>query len=111
MPKAVVLKGFGPPSVLVLDDVEMPAPGPGQIRLRVRAAGVSPTDLALRSGHLTAFPLPPRAVLGFEVAGTVDALGAGVTGVTEGEAVAALLVGLGGYAEYALASTWTSKPD
>jgi NADPH:quinone reductase-like Zn-dependent oxidoreductase len=49
-------------------------------------------------------------VLGFEAAGTVDAVGPGVTGTPAGDAVTALLFGLGGYAEYAVASIWTRKP-
>ena len=55
-------------------------------------------------------PLPPDAVLGFEAAGTVDAVGPDVTGTSVGDAVTALLFGLGGYAEYAVASIWTRKP-
>src|SRR3954453_2920568 len=110
MPKAVVLDGFGPPDVLTWDDVPLPEPGPGQVRLRVRSAGVSPTDLAIRSGHLKAFPLPPRAVLGFDGAGTVDAVGPGVTGIAVGDDVAAFYFALGGYAEYVLAEAWTIKP-
>ena len=51
------------------------------------------------------------AVLGFEAAGTVDAVGPGVTGMFAGEAVTALLFSLGGYAEYAVASIWTRKPE
>jgi NADPH:quinone reductase-like Zn-dependent oxidoreductase len=50
-------------------------------------------------------------VLGFEAAGTVDAVGPGVTGTAVGDAVAALLFSIGGYAEYATASIWTHKPD
>jgi len=50
-------------------------------------------------------------VLGFEAAGTVDAVGPGVTGTSIGDGVTALLFGLGGYAEYAVASIWTRKPD
>ncbi len=50
-------------------------------------------------------------MLGFEAAGTVDAAGPGVTGTSVGDSVAALLFSLGGYAEYALASIWTRKPD
>lgn len=110
MPNAAVMTGYGPPDVLKWAEVPLPEPGDGQIRIRVRAAGVSPTDLALRAGHLKAIPLPPDPVLGFEVAGTVDAVGSGVTGTTVGEDVAALLFGLGGYAEYAVASIWTPKP-
>ena len=111
MPNAVVMTGYGPPEVLEWDAVPLPEPGRGQVRIKVRAAGISPTDLALRAGYLTAFPLPPRAVLGFEAAGTVDAAGPGVTGTSPGDAVSALLLGLGGYAEYAVASTWTAKPE
>jgi NADPH:quinone reductase-like Zn-dependent oxidoreductase len=111
MPNAVVMTGYGPPEVLKWAQVPLPEPGEGQIRIKVRAAGISPTDLALRAGHLKAWPLPPDAVLGFEAAGTVDAVGPGVTGTAAGDAVAALLFGLGGYAEYAVASIWTRKPD
>jgi NADPH:quinone reductase-like Zn-dependent oxidoreductase len=90
----------------------MPEPDPGQVRMRVKAAGVSPTDPKIRRGDLAAvFPLPPDAVLGFEAAGVVDALGPSVSGVKEGDEVASLLLGgLGGYGEYALASSWTPKP-
>jgi len=112
MPKAVVLTQYGPPDVLVWSDVPMPEPGPGQVRIRIMAAGVSPTDPKIRRGDLKAvFPLPAGAVIGFEAAGVVDALGPSVTGVHEGDAVASLLAGLGGYGEYALASSWTPKPS
>jgi len=94
MPKAVVLTKFGPPDVLVWRDVPMPEPGPGQVRIRVKAAGVMPTDVEIRRGDLEAvFPLPPDAVLGFEAAGVVDALGPSVSGVKEGDEVASLLAG------------------
>ena len=69
-----------------------------------------PDHLALRAGYLKDIPLPPNAVLGFEAAGTVDDVGPGVTGTSVGNGVAALLFGLGGYAEYAVASIWTRKP-
>src|ERR1700745_3144028 len=111
MPHAVVMTGYGPPEVLKWAAVPRPEPGEGQIRIRVRAAGISPTDLALRAGYLKAFPLPPRAVLCFEAACTGDAVGRGVTGMSVGDAVAALLFNLGGYAEYAVASIWTRKPN
>jgi NADPH:quinone reductase-like Zn-dependent oxidoreductase len=111
MPNAVVMTGYGPPEVLKWATVRQPEPGAGQIRIKVKAAGISPTDLALRAGYLKAIPLPPGAVLGFEAAGTVDAVGPGVTGTSIGDGVSALLFSLGGYAEYALASIWTRKPD
>ena len=111
MPNAVVMTGYGPPEVLKWTGVPLPEPGEGQIRIKVKAAGISPTDLALRAGYLKAFPLPPDAVLGFEAAGTVDAVGPGVTGTSIGDDVTSLLFSLGGYAEYAVASIWTGKPD
>jgi NADPH:quinone reductase-like Zn-dependent oxidoreductase len=110
MPNAVVMTGYGPPEVLKWAGVGRPEPGEGQIRIKVKAAGISPTDLELRAGHLKDIPLPPDAVLGFEAAGTVDAAGPGVTGTSAGDPVTALLFGLGGYAEYALASIWARKP-
>ncbi|MFF1747825.1 alcohol dehydrogenase catalytic domain-containing protein [Streptomyces mirabilis] len=79
MPYAAVLTGYGSPETLVWSEVALPAPGPGQIRMRVHAAGVGPTDLKIRRGDLReVFPLPDPAVLGFEAAGTVDALGPSV---------------------------------
>ena len=112
MPNAVVMTGYGPPEVLKWAGVPLAEPGAGQIRIKVKAAGISPTDLALRAGYLKdAIPLPPNAVLGFEAAGTIDAVGPGVTGTSVGDAVTALLFGLGGYAEFAVASMWTGKPD
>ena len=111
MPKAVVLTRYGPPDVLVWRDVALPEPGPGQVRIRVKAAGVSPSDAKIRGGYVQAvFRLPPDAVLGFEAAGVVDAIGPSVSGVNVGDNVASLLAGLGGYAEYVLASSWTPKP-
>lgn len=111
MSKAVVLTKYGPPDVLVWSDVPIPEPGPGQVRIRIKAAGVSPSDLKIRRGDLQAvFKLPPDAVLGFEAAGVVDAVGSSVSGIRKGDEVASLLLGLGGYGEYALTSSWSRKP-
>jgi NADPH:quinone reductase-like Zn-dependent oxidoreductase len=89
----------------------MPDPGPGQVRVRIKAAGVSPTDPKIRAGYVQqVFPLPPDAILGFEAAGVVDMLGPEISGVAEGDEVASLLLALGGYGEYVLASSWTPKP-
>jgi len=110
MSNAVVMTGYGPPEVLKWAEVPLAEPGEGQIRIKVKAAGISPTDLALRAGYLKAIPLPPNAVLGYEAAGTVEATGPGVTGTSAGDAVTALLFSLGGYAEYAVASIWARKP-
>jgi len=111
VPSASVLIGYGPPEMLRWQEVRPLEPAAGQIRMRVRAAGVGPTDLAIRRGNLKeVFALAPDAVLGFEAAGLVDALGDGVDGVAIGDEVAAWLPGLGGYGEHALASAWTIKP-
>src|SRR5258708_13905034 len=110
MPNAVVMTRYGPPEVLKWAKVPLAEPSEGQIRIKVKAAGISPTDLALRAGYLNAIPLPPNAVLGFEAAGTVDALGPGVTGPSTGHAFTALLLGLDGCAGAALAPVWTRTP-
>jgi len=112
MSKAVLLTDFGPPEVLKLGDVEIGDPGPTQIRLATRFAGVGPTDLAIRSGRLrNVFPAAEGAVLGFEAAGVVDAVGSAVTDVSTGDEVAVFLPGIGGYAELALADYWVRKPS
>src|SRR6185436_18088740 len=111
MPSACVLTEYGAPDVLEWRDVPLPEPSEGQIRIKTRVSGVAPTDLKIRRGDLNGvFPLPEAAVLGFETAGTVDAVGRGVTGVAVGDEVAAWLPSLGGYGEYALAAAWTPKP-
>jgi NADPH:quinone reductase-like Zn-dependent oxidoreductase len=85
----------GRPDVLEVREAPDPEPGPGQVRVRVQAAGVNFADVMARMGlYLDAPPLP--AVVGYEVSGTVDALGAGVTGVAEGARVTAL-TRFGGY--------------
>jgi len=111
MPSACVVIGYGPPDVLEWEDVPMPEPSATEIRIKVRVSGVGPTDLKIRRGDVQAvFPLPDPAVLGFETAGTVDAVGSEVSDVAVGDEVAALLPSLGGYGEYALAAAWTRKP-
>ncbi|QHC66256.1 zinc-binding dehydrogenase [Rathayibacter sp. VKM Ac-2759] len=88
----------GPDSRLVLEEVAAPSPGPGEVLIRVAAAGVNRADLSQRAG---AYPPPPgaSAVLGMEVSGAVVELGPGTRGVEVGDEVCALLSG-GGYAEY-----------
>jgi NADPH:quinone reductase-like Zn-dependent oxidoreductase len=111
MPHACLLTEYGPPDVLEWKDVPMPEPSATEIRIKVRVSGVGPTDLKIRRGDVQGiFPLPEPPVLGFETAGTVDAVGTDVTGVAVGDEVAALLPTLGGYGEYVLAAVWTPKP-
>ncbi len=99
--KAIVLDGFGGPEVLKLGEVDAPTAGPGRVLIRVHATSVNRPDAIQRQGH---YPPPPgeSPILGLEAAGTVEALGAGVTGFASGERVLALLGG-GGYAELAVA--------
>ena len=93
---------------LELISLERPSPGPGQVLIRVKAAGVNRPDLIQRAGR---YPPPPGApdTLGLEASGWVEAVGAGVTSWSVGEAVTALLPG-GGYAEYALAPEGSVLP-
>lgn len=109
---AAVVTTYGPPSVLQWTRVPMPEPSEKQIRIKVRVSGVSPSDLKIRAGYLQAvFPLPKPGILGFETAGTVDAIGSKVSDIRVGDEVAALLPSLGGYGEYVVASSWTRKPS
>ncbi|MET8992797.1 NADP-dependent oxidoreductase [Nonomuraea wenchangensis] len=105
--RAVVIRAFGGPEVLQIADVPMPIAGEGQVRIRVEAATVNPVDLATRSGALTeAGLLPVRDLIGigWDVAGTVDQTGPGVTGLRRGDRVIGLSdrldVPLGAQAEY-----------
>lgn len=88
----------GGPDVLVPRRVPVPQPKPGEILIRVAAAGINRPDVLQRQGL---YPMPPGVtpIPGLEVAGDVVALGAGVTGLAVGDAVCALTEG-GGYAEY-----------
>jgi putative PIG3 family NAD(P)H quinone oxidoreductase len=95
--KAVVITHPGGPEVLRLEEVPDPVPGPGEVLIQVRAAGVNPADAMQRQGF---YPPPPGAppYPGLECSGRIGALGPGVTGWQVGDEVCALLAG-GGYAE------------
>lgn len=99
--KAVLLDGFGGPEVLKIGEAEPPAIAAGRVLIRVAATSVNRPDVVQRQGN---YPPPPgeSAILGLEAAGTIEKLGAGVTGFEPGERVFALLGG-GGYAELAVA--------
>lgn len=99
--KAVRYHEVGPPEVLRIDDVPTPEPGEGQVLIKLDAAGVNFADVGRRSGRYPETP-PLPAIPGLEGAGTVAALGPGVTSVREGERV--LAFGLPySYSEYAIA--------
>ena len=108
--KAIVYAEYGGPEVLRLEDVEEPHAGPGQIRLRVAAAGVNPVDYKIRNGWMPDMaPASFPAILGMEASGVVDEVGEGVTGVVVGDEVLAPTV-TGSYAEFALADDFALKP-
>ena len=95
------LAQFGPPEVMRVAERPAPAPAAGEVLIDVQAAGVNRPDIVQRYGK---YPPPPGAseILGLEVAGTVAAVGEGVTGWRPGDAVCALVAG-GGYAEQCVA--------
>ncbi|MFG2729248.1 NADP-dependent oxidoreductase [Streptomyces canus] len=108
--KAILFDRFGGTDVLHEADIEVPQPGPEQIRVRVRAAGLNALDGKIRSGAMeAAFPTPLPAVPGAELAGVVDALGEGVQDVKVGDEVLGWS-DTGSYAQYALATTVALKP-
>lgn len=103
--RAIGVPRYGPPEVLTEVDVPLPSVGPGQVLVRVAAAGINPADAAIRQGQFKLFirrPFP--LVIGSDIAGTVHKIGAGATHFAVGEPVHGLLplLDTGGYATYAL---------
>jgi NADPH:quinone reductase-like Zn-dependent oxidoreductase len=98
--KAAQFSQFGGPEVLEIVDLPDPHPGPGQVRIAVRAAGISGTDWKLRAGVLT-FGAELPQMTGHDVAGVVDEVGEGVTDVAVGDRVFGVSDG-GAAAELAL---------
>ncbi|TLS49155.1 NAD(P)H-quinone oxidoreductase [Paenibacillus antri] len=98
--RAIVAEPFGGPETLRLVDRPTPAAGAGELLVRVRATALNRADLLQRMGK---YPPPPGVtdILGLEMAGIVEAVGADVDGWRVGDRVCALLPG-GGYAEYAV---------
>jgi|SRR5579859_1226767 len=105
--KAIRINETGGPEVMHLEEVETPTPKEGEVLIKVAAAGINYADLAQRQGaYLTRTHTP--TTLGLEFAGSVAALGAGVSTPAKGTRVMAF--GEGGYAEYALAQAATTIP-
>lgn len=103
--KAIRGHKFGGPEVLQLDEVPDPAPGPGQVLVRIRAAGVNPVDTYIRSGSYALMP-PLPYIPGIDAAGVVEAVGEGVKRVKKGDRVYVVQTAgpplTGGYAELAV---------
>ena len=110
--KAVRVLQYGPPSVVEIDEVPRPVPGPGQLLVKVEAAGVGPWDALFREGKSKLEPLP--IILGSDISGTVQALGPEVSGFKVGDEVYGSTNPQfsGGQAEYAvpLAGMIAPKP-
>ena len=99
--KAIRVREFGPPEVLMIEDVPDVVPGPGQVVVRIRAAGVNPVDAYVRAGTYARKPALPYTP-GSDAAGVVEAIGAGVTKVAPGDRVYTSGTTTGAYAEKAL---------
>jgi len=96
----VVITAQGSSDVLKLVEDDLPAPAPGQVRVKNLASGVAYADILMRHGlypKIPRFPFPP----GYDIVGEIDALGAGVQGFSIGQRVAALIM-IGGYAQYTI---------
>jgi NADPH:quinone reductase-like Zn-dependent oxidoreductase len=111
--RAVQFTEFGPPSVVHVVEVPAPHAGPGEIRIAVRASGVSPGETYIRSGKMRdLFPaaLPWRT--GFDAAGVVDEVGDGVTGVRVGDEVFGMstVETRGANADFVVLVAWAPKP-
>jgi NADPH:quinone reductase len=100
--KAIQVNQFGGPEVLQLQDVPTPKPGPGQVLVRVHAAGVNPYDTYMRNGTYAIKPPLPYTP-GSDAAGVIESAGEGVTKVKPGARVYTARTVSGAYAEYALA--------
>jgi tumor protein p53-inducible protein 3 len=100
--RAIIAREPGGVEVLEMINLPTPDPGSGEVRIKVRASAVNRADILQRQGR---YPMPPGAgpVLGLEAAGTIDAIGADVSGWTVGDRAMALL-SHGGYAEYVVAA-------
>ncbi|NAS20239.1 zinc-binding dehydrogenase [Herbidospora sp. NEAU-GS84] len=111
--RSVQFTAYGPPAVVHVTEAPEPHAGPGEIRVAVRASGVAPGEVAIRSGRLrevVPVVLPFRT--GFDAAGVVDEVGAGVTGVHPGDEVfgAADPARRGANADFAVLTAWAPKP-
>ncbi|GAB3922505.1 oxidoreductase [Microlunatus endophyticus] len=106
--KAVRFSRFGGPEVLEIVDLPDPVPGPGQIRIAVRAAGINASDWKKRQGLMD--PDLPQT-LGYEAAGEVDAVGPGVRDVAVGDRVFGFSTDGAAQAELAVLSAYAKVPD
>jgi NADPH:quinone reductase-like Zn-dependent oxidoreductase len=102
--RQVVIPRHGGPDVFEVRDAPVPPPSEGEVRIRVRAAGINFSDILARMGLYPDAPRPP-VVVGYEVAGVIDALGPGVAALQEGDRVVAL-TRFGGYSDFVVVPVW-----
>ena len=107
--KAIRVREFGPPEVMRLEEAPDPWPGPGQVLVRIRAAGVNPVETYIRSGAYARRPALPYTP-GHDAAGIVEAVGDGVPGVAAGDRVYTSETVTGAYAELALCNASRVHP-
>jgi len=108
--KAIQFSRYGGPDVLDIVEIDPPHPGPGEVRIRVRAAGVNPSDWKRREGQYRAFEqVTFPAGVGVEASGIVDEVGPGVSNTFVGDAVFGY--GEATVAEHAVLTHWVHKPD
>src|SRR6266403_849971 len=100
--KAILVREFGGPEVLKLEEVPTPKPAAGQVLVRIHAAGVNPYDTYMRAGTYAVKPPLPYTP-GSDGAGVIEAVGDGVKKVKKGDRVYTAKTLTGAYAEYALA--------
>ncbi len=101
MPKAVRFDHYGDADVLQVVEVERPAPGPGEVLVRVKAAGINPGEASIRSGALHAmWPATFPSGQGSDLAGVVEEVGEAVTGVSVGDEVIGFTDNRASHAEY-----------
>lgn len=103
--KAILFNHYGDASVLKLGEMPDPHPGPGEVRIHVRAAGVNPVDYKIRMGYLKErMPNQLPIIPGWDAAGVIDHVGAGVTSIKVGDDVFAYcrkpIIQYGTYAQY-----------
>ncbi|MSO64694.1 MAG: quinone oxidoreductase [Alphaproteobacteria bacterium] len=99
MTRALILHNTGGPEAFSWEEVAVPSPGEGEVRLQQTAVGVNFLDLLFRRGVI---PLPPSRIIGWEGVGIVDATGSGVEGLNKGDRVAYVSPPGGAYAEVRL---------
>ena len=98
----IFISQFGGPEVLdLIEESTIPEPGPGEVRIKVLAAGTGFTDIFIRRGRYPDYKGPLPFIPGYDIVGLVDKVGPGVASPHEGQTVADLCV-VGGYTQYAI---------